>query len=171
MNGRRKPRVPRWISSNPIETAKAYAGRLTAAEMQTAMTPVREAFRVLREGVASEMDWATLVTATNVGDAIELQGVVRGVRAHIQAGQHALAGIQQRAMASGAWRPTALYFQELDAISAAVDIHEFQLRQLSFGEYRRAVARAIAEVRSAGGNVIKSTHPGQQQLTLIGACP
>lgn len=168
MNGRRKPRVPRWISSNPMETAKAFASRLTAAEVLTAMTPVRDAFRALREGVANEVDWATLVTATNVADAIELQGVVRGVRAHIQAGQHALAGIERRAMATGTWRPTSLYFEELDAIGAAVDIHEFQLRQLSFGEYRRAIARAVAEVQSTGGTVIP-THPASQQLALLGA--
>jgi hypothetical protein len=170
MTGRHKPRRPRWISRDPMGLAKTYAGRLTAAEVGQVMAAVQDGFRALREGVATEAQWGVVTSALNIADAIELQGVVRGARGHIQAAQQALAGILRRAMATGTWHPTALYYQELDDVRTGIDIYDYQLRQLSYGEYQRALAHAIAEVRSTGGIVINFNQAGQQ-AAAAGARP
>jgi hypothetical protein len=58
-------------------------------------------------------------------------------------------------MATGEWRPTALYYQELDDVKAAVELHRFQLEQLSSTEAIKALDLAKGRVRSAGGRVIE----------------
>lgn len=50
---------------------------------------------------------------------------------HFADARAALDAIRQRATRSGAWLPTALYAQELAAITEAVRLHEFQLRHIS----------------------------------------
>ncbi|QHI99335.1 hypothetical protein GT347_15935 [Xylophilus rhododendri] len=167
MNGLRKPRRPRPVSTNPMLLAMTRATLLTKPEIDATLEPVRAGFKALREGVANEGQWTHVVSVMNIADTIELQGVVRGARAHIQAAQLALAEIRMRAMASGHWKPTALYYQELDNIDAGVDLFAFQLSQLSHGEYWRALDRAIAEVRSSGGTV--QIHPAGYQLSIEGA--
>lgn len=154
MSHGRKPRRPGRISMNPIALARNNATRLTADEISLAINPLRAAARALREGVATEWEWAIVVSAMNVAQAIEAQGVVRGLAEHLRSSELALQGIQRRAMANGTWCPTALYYQELDAISEAVDLHEYQMQQLSYGEFRRALVRAEAEIRATGGRVV-----------------
>lgn len=151
----RKPRKPRRISLDPVRLARNGATRLTPAEISAAIDPLRAAARALREGVASEWDWSIVASAMNVAQAIERQGIVRGLQEHLRSAELALQGIQQRAMASGEWRPTSLYYQELDHISSAVDLHEYQLGQLAYSEFRQAVARAASEIRSTGGRVFE----------------
>jgi len=154
MSHGRKPRRPGRISPNPIALARNNATRLTPAEISKAITPLRAAARALREGVATEWEWSVVASAMNVAQVIERQGVVRGLVEHLHSAELALQAIQQRAMSGGAWQATALYYQELDHITEAVDLHEFQMQQLSYGEFRRAVVRAEAEIRSAGGPVV-----------------
>lgn len=150
----RKPRKPRPVSPDPLLLARNAATRLTPAEIATAIDPLRQAARALREGVATEWDWSVVASAINVAKAIERGGVVRGLAEHLHSAESALQAIERRAMASGAWQPTALYYWELDQINTAVDLHEFQMRQLAYGEFRRAVARAVAEIRSTSGRVV-----------------
>lgn len=150
----RKPRQARWISRAPIELATAVATRLTAAELAAYFDPLRAAARALREGVATEWDWARVVSAVNVAQAVEQLGVVRGLGEHLHSAELALQAVHQRAMTNGAWHSTSLYYQELDQVNTAVDLHEFQLGQLSYGEFRQAFRRAADEVRSTGGQVV-----------------
>lgn len=154
MSRGRPPRRPRRISTNPIALARNSATLLTDAEIATAVVPLRAAEKSLREGVATEWDWSVVASALNVAQAIEAQGVVRGLGEHLRSADMALKAIERRAMTTGTWRPTALYWLELDQIKTAVDLHEFQMRSLSYGEFRKAVARAVAEIRSTGGRVI-----------------
>lgn len=154
MSHGRPPRRPRWISYHPVELARNNATRLTPAEIQKAIDPLRAAAKALREGVATEWQWAVVASAMNVAQAIERQGVVRGLAEHLHSAELALQAIERRSMATGMWLPTALYYQELDHIAAAVDLHEFQMQQLSYGEFRRVVVRAEADIRSAGGRVV-----------------
>ena len=154
MSHGRPPRRPRRVSLNPIALAKNSATRLTQAEISGAITPMRAATRALREGVATEWEWSVVVSAVNVAQAIDKQGVVRGLAEHLHSAELALQGIHQRAMASGTWCATALYYQELDHIATAVDLHGFQMQQLSYSEFRHAVLRAAAEIRAAGGRVV-----------------
>lgn len=167
MNGLRKPRQRRPLT-NPVVVAMNHAAKLTNSEVHAVLIPVRAGFKALREGVATEDQWTHVVSAMNIAHSIELQGVVRGVRAHIEAAQLALDEIRRRAMVGGSWRATPLYYQELDNVDAAVDVFAFQLAQLSYGEYRRAIERSIAEVKSTGGTVVLLNQVGEQ-LAFEGA--
>ena len=155
MSHGRKPRKPRWLlTPDTLQLAAGRAAKLPASELSEILSPLALAFTKLREGVATEMDWATVCSAVNVSKAIERQGVVRGLAEHFTAAETALQEVQRRAMATGAWSPTALYYQELDNLREAVDLHAFQLRQLSRNEALRALRLAEAEVRSSGGRAI-----------------
>lgn len=150
----RKPRKRRYISANPIRLAVNAATKLTPAEIAVAIDPIREAARLTREGVATESNWSLLASAVNVAKAIERQGVVRGLAEHLARAEEALNAISRRALAGGAWKATALYWQEIEHINTLVDLHEFQLQQLSYGEAHRATRRAIRDIHQAGGRVV-----------------
>jgi hypothetical protein len=163
MNGQRKPRRVRWPANvDTFELARRLATRVTPAELASVIDPMDDAFKALRKGVASEWQWALLASSVNVAKAIEKKGVVRGMREHWNAADIALANIRIRAMAAGAWKPTALYFHELDTIREAMHLHKFQLQQLSLGEAIDALAYAEAEIRSSGSKVIKT--PSTQEI-------
>ncbi|BEP42228.1 hypothetical protein GmRootV15_28170 [Variovorax sp. V15] len=147
-----------------MRLARNGATMLTPAELANTLDPLRAAARALREGVATELDWSIVASAFNVAQAIEQQGVVRGLGEHFRSAELALHGIEQRAMASGEWKATALYYQELDHINTAVDLHEFQLRRLSFSEVNWAVKKAVSEVRSTGGRIIT---PAAQKAEML----
>jgi hypothetical protein len=155
MNGQKKPRRRRWApTGDTMWVASYHASKLSPADVGEVMQPLQDACRALREGVASEWHWSLAASAVNTARAIERQGVVKGLHEHLVAADLALAGIHRRAMLATGWRPTALYYLELDAITTAVELHEFQLRQLSRGEMMRAVALAQADIQSSGGRVI-----------------
>lgn len=149
----RKPRRPRYVSPNPMRLARNAASKLTPGEVASAIDPLRLAAKHFREGVASEREWALLASAVNVAKAIERQGVVRGLGGHLDHAETALNAIDRRAMATAAWRPTALYWQEIEQINSLVDLHEFQLQQLSYGEAHRATRSAAIAVHQVGGLV------------------
>lgn len=163
---RRKYR-PRLVA-NPITLAMRRASVIPAAEIATVMEPNRRAFKAMREGVGSETDWIYLAGAVELALAIERQGVVRGVGGHLTAAEAALRGIKHRAMDSGAWKPTALYWQEIEALDTFLLIHQHQLENLSEGEWRAAHERAVAVVRSAGGQVfdVREVEQGELQLAV-----
>jgi hypothetical protein len=148
------------------------ATKVPAQEIAEVMAPITSSFKAMREGVATEDEWAVLAGTVELGLAIERQGVVKGLQGHLQAAEQSLAAIQRRAMASGAWKPTALYYQEIEALDTFTWLHKTQLENLSGGEWRQAHDRAVAMVLSARGRVVNITElaNGQQQLTLIGAC-
>ena len=150
----RKPRTAR-ISTNPLMLALMTATRLTKTEIAEVMTPVRQCLKAVREGVATQLQFEVLQSTMVIAEAIEHSGIVRGLASHVASALQACAAIEARALASGAWRPTALYFNELDALTTAVDLHEFQLRQLSAGELQRIVAQTMARTRSTGGSVVR----------------
>jgi hypothetical protein len=152
----RKPREPRWIpTAETMKLASHRAAKVHQADIAEVMTPLQQAFKALREGVATEWQWSVAASAVNVAKAVEKQGVVKGLYEHLRAADLALQSIYQRAMLRSGWRATSLNWIELDAISTAVDLHKFQLDQLSNGEIMQALQFAEAEIRSSGGRVIK----------------
>ncbi|MBF9263914.1 hypothetical protein [Paracidovorax cattleyae] len=114
------------------------------------MTPLRAAECRLREGVATADQWAVVNTAMLIAQEIERQGVVRGLREHIDAALQALASIEARAIPGETWTPTALWFYELDAVREGLRLHQYQLEQLSFGELHTATSKVLARHQSAG---------------------
>lgn len=158
----RKPRKPRVINANAFNTALYRAARLTQAEIRDTIAPAQACLDRLREGVATEDQHTVLATCLQIAMDIERSGIVRGLQEHIAAAQAALQSIRMRALAGGAWRPTALYFHELDALRDAVEFHEFQLRQVSAGELNTIAAKLLARTLSTGGQVTRTdmTHLG-----------
>lgn len=154
MSGR-KPRRPRWLPTDTLSLVCRRIALISEAELTEVMQPVQQAFKALREGVADEWQWSVLASSINAAMAIEKQGVVKGLREHLHAAELALQSIGKRAMDTKEWRPTALYYVELDAIKTAIELHEFQLKQLSHGEVIRALDYAQAEIRCSGGRVMQ----------------
>lgn len=162
-------RQPRPITADTMRLASFRAAKSSDDEIESVIAPTRTAFKALREGVATEEQWAILAGTVSVAIRVEDQGAaVSGYAGHLKAAEDALQGIYLRAMATGAWRPTALYWQEIDAIDEFVSLHKFQLQQLGNGEIRDAIAKAASTVRSQGGEVVDlrgRQHQAQLQLT------
>ena len=154
MSRKRTRRVPRAVH-NPFLVARNHATRLTAAERATVMTPLRAAADRMRRGQASDDDWAVLTGSLLMAQSIERQGVVRGLAEHLASIDRALVSIEARATRAGPWRSPTLHFHELDAIHLLLDLHQFQLEQLSYGEFRRAYEATEARVRSSGGQLVR----------------
>lgn len=174
MSANSKPRKryrPRQVTLDTVRLAMRRAAKVPADEIAQVMAPIKASFQALREGVASEDQWAVLAGTVELGLAIERNGVVKGLQGHLQAAEQALAAIQRRAMATGAWKPTALYWQEIEALDTFTWLHQTQLENLSEGEWRQAHQRAVALVLGARGRVVdvQQLRGGQSQMTLIGS--
>lgn len=118
--------------------------------LEQLLRPTRPALVALREGVATEQQWHTLASAVETALVIDVRGVVKGLRGHLLLGEQALAGIRQRAMDSGTWCPTPLYLQELDDITEALRLHEYQLEQMGASRIARALRATKPHARHAG---------------------
>lgn len=168
MTHSRKPRQPRTHVQNPVRLAAWQAALLDRHQVEAIMTPLRLAFAALREGVATELEWAYIVSAMNIADSVAITSPIRGTRGHIEPAQRALDGIMRRAMSTGEWRATDLYLEELDLISDGLAIYHHQLKHLTRGEYRRAEDHAAADVRRPPGAVVINTTPVSEQLAFVG---
>lgn len=152
MNGIRKPRRPRWHpTADTMVLALHQAAKPAQSDIEQVLHVVHIAHKALREGVASEQQWSVLAGCLDIAKAIERQGVVRGLSEHLASAEASLQAIYTRAHAGPSWRPTALHYQELDAVQTFVDLHAFQLRQLARTEYLKAIASALGAVRGGGG--------------------
>lgn len=166
---RRKYR-PRPVAANTMHLAMRRASRIPAEELGEVNGQNQAAFQALREGVATELQWCLLASAVEVGLAVEHLGVIRGLRGHLKAAEAALQAIYQRAMAAGGWKPTALYWQEIEHLDTFMWLHREQLQTLSEGEWRKAHDRAMGIVRSSGGRAVDVQDlPRHEQLQLLGA--
>ncbi|MFC7408748.1 hypothetical protein [Hydrogenophaga atypica] len=156
MNGRKKPRQPRWPARvDSMRLAIISAACLTDAETAALLEPLHLALAAARQARATDDEWSNLAMACAVAQAIERQRVVCGLAEHLQSAHNVLQAIAARSHTPQGWRPTPLYFHEIDALTTFVDLHHFQIKQLGAAEYKRAVHAAINEV---------------QQLTATGLC-
>lgn len=170
MSRNKKPRKayrPRQIACNTLDIALHHAAKPTEDDLQDVLQPIAQCVKALREGVATEGQWAIAAGAVQMAISIERQGVVRGLVEHWASAEAALQGIYRRAMAAGEWKPTALYYQELDALQEFLSLHTFQIRQLGRREFIRAVDGAERQVRK-DGHVPTLHHSQAEQLTLQG---
>jgi len=162
----RKPRQPRTRVQSPARLAAWQSALLSRSQVEAIMGPLRRAFQALREGVAIELQWAYLVSALNIADSVAITCPIRGTRGHIELAQRALDGIMRRAMATGTWHPTDLYYEELDLIRDGLAIYHHQLQHITRGEYQRAEDHAAADVHRGAGAVVINTTPASEQLAF-----
>ena len=107
---------------------------LTPAEVQRSLEPLRAAAKALRVGVADELQWAAIGSAIKAAVALEQRLLPRGLAEHLQSALLALHEIRRRALASGTWRAVEISLEEMEHVDTAVDLHEWQLLQLSAAE-------------------------------------
>jgi hypothetical protein len=151
-HGLRIPRVARALV-DPIRHAIEGAAKPSAANIKQIVQALELAGNAMREGVATAGDWGVIAGALDMSIAIERGGIVRGLMGHFEASQRVLQTIHDRAMATGQWQRTALWYYELDELATFIDLHTYQLGQLSRGELEQALDRAIAKIRSEGCTV------------------
>ena len=161
----RKPRQRRDMRS-PFLTALMRATKHTPEELASIMEPMRACLKAVREGVATQLQFEVLQSSMIIAEAIEHSGIVRGLADHIASALQACSAIEARGLTSGAWQQTELEFTELDALATAVDLHEYQLQQLSAGELHRIVQQTMARTASSGGNVVRVS---ETDLALMAA--
>lgn len=140
---------------NPFLVARNHATLLTADELATMATPLRAAAERMRRGLASDNDWALLGGSLQLAMAIERQGVVRGLAGHLDEIDRALVAIEARATQAGVWQAPTLYFHELDAVQLLLDLHLYQLQQLTYGEFRRAFSTTKGRALSRRAEVVE----------------
>ena len=149
-----KPRRPRWLPIvNAMAVAQDHASKIDPDDIEQIVQTITLSAQALREGVATQLQWSIVAGSIDMAHAIERLGIVRGMREHWASADAALQSIHARATAAGPWRPTALHYFELDAMSAFIGLHAFQLRQLSLAEYKRAVTSATGQIQRTGGRV------------------
>lgn len=154
-HGLRKPRRPKYqLSPDTMLIAMRGASKLSIDEVAQITAPITAAFVKLRRAQATMLDWSVLAGSITLALRIEAQGVVRGLDEHLQSAAAALQKVHDRAMLSGQWRTTCLYAAELEAIDTGLDLHRYQLEQLSQRELVRALESAEGDVRSNGGLVV-----------------
>lgn len=159
MNGRRKPFRSRWAGrANTFATINRHGTRLSAAEVASIIDPVRLAFAQIRAGAATQTHFAVLQTTIQVAEEIEAQGVVRGLAEHIGSALAACRGYAIRCTSTGSWQPSAVHFYELDALATAIDLHAYQLAEVTAHELQRAADKVIARAQSAGIEVLRTSN-------------
>ncbi len=156
MSGNKKPRKayrPRPITAHTMALATHYAAKPAAADRKDVLDILRSAIQALREGVATEHQWSVAAGSVSVALAIERQGVVRGLLGHFKTAERALQEIYDRALRTGGgrWVRVTLFYQELDALQDLLDLHTYQVEQLSRAEL-------LAAIDSAQRDVIKQGH-------------
>ena len=141
---------------DPRVVFNRYNSKLTPAEIAETMAPLRTAFAHIREGVATHNEYVVLHSIMLIAQEIEHMGIVRGLQEHITAALQACASYQLRSGHADNWKPSAFHFHELDALREMVDLHEFQLKQLTASEVHKAARRLIARTQSEGGEVYQA---------------
>lgn len=157
----------RHCAVNPVALAISNAGKLSDQERARQLQPMQFSYGRLREGIASTEDWTVMASVCNLAMAIELQGIVKGLREHLHSTELMLQAIQRRAEETAGPFPYALHVDEIDRLRTFIDLHAFQLGQLSRGELRAAARYAVDEVRSTGGTVIEQPAGAMRQECLL----
>ncbi|GKS96916.1 hypothetical protein [Acidovorax sp. SUPP2825] len=163
----RIPAPARRAHIDTFRKAQLRATRLTEAEISEIMSVIRQCAARLREGVATELQVELLRSTMLIAHQIEHLGYLRGMSGHIEAAMLALSTVHDRASSTGAWTPVQLHLQEMDAINCMVDLHDHQLRQLSFAELQQATNRVIAQMRSQGGGSVVQVDPADLELGVF----
>lgn len=152
-------RVNTLLTPTTLLAAVEGSSALDAQEIAAVIDPLRRAVDALRTGAATYDDWLRLASVVNIANAIERQGVVRGMASELAKCEAAVQAIGDRTGDThDTWKSPTLYAAEITATSDLVHWHKFQLQQLSYKEYASARDYAVAKVRSSGGKAIRINH-------------
>ncbi|RMX06740.1 hypothetical protein D8I35_09570 [Corticibacter populi] len=118
--------------ANPIESNRRYQVLAPTDNMGIAnlISRLNSSMSALRTGTAP-IDRALVVGIhIKAAQLIEQGGHAKGISGHLDAADAAMGAYLQRCLATGAYKPGPLNFDELDAISDAVDLITWQLAEL-----------------------------------------
>ena len=146
---------PKPVSLDTLAVASHFAAKPSKQDREEVLRPLRDAVKALREGVATELQWSIAAGGVTVAQAIERQGVVRGLAGHLRATELVLQAIQDRALRTGGgrWMRVTLYFGEIDALTTFEECHTFQLNQLGRAELLQAIDAAARDIKADGHTV------------------
>ena len=155
MSTNKKPRKayrPRPVTADTMTLAKHFAAKPSEADRNDVMGMLAKAIQALREGVATEHQWAIAAGSVTVALAIERKGIVRGLMGHLVTAGNALQDIYDRALrvGGGRWIRVTLYFNEIEALNDLLWLHKLQLSQLGRAEFIAAIDQAQKRVVSDG---------------------
>lgn len=159
MSRNKKPRKtykPRQIMVNTLEIVLHKAAKPAPEDRAEVLAKLQEAIAALCAGVATEMDWSVAAGAVSVAMAIERQGVVRGLQAHLINTETLLQVIYDRCRLPQMWLRPTLSFEEVEALKLFYELHAFQVEQLGRGELLAAIDKAAKQTIAQG-----------QQVTLV----
>lgn len=140
---RRSVRVGSPLATIPtLRIAAAQVQKLDPAEIGAMMTGLRSCLSRLRAAQGLLRDVFEFQYATMSAALIERQGVVRGLSSTIADAEAAIATMRQRADAVSG-QVGALFGPEIACLDEFIRLHEYQLEQLSKGEYEK-VLRSLA---------------------------
>lgn len=85
---------------------------------------------------------------------IEVHGVVKGLGPVIGDALRVLNDVRGRSLIDGHWRFSPPSVGELAVLREMVEMHGFQLEQLSVGEFEQVLTAARSEIATMGGGVV-----------------
>lgn len=153
MSRNKKPRKayrPKPVTASTLELALHFAAKPSKQDREEVLSLLGSSVQALRQGVATAHDWSVAAGSVGVAQAIERRGIVRGLREHIETAEQALQSIHDRAMRTGQWHRTSLWFNEMDALANFLEIHTFQVDQLGRGEFLAAIEDAQKQTTAQG---------------------
>ena len=147
MSQNKKPRKayrPKPVSADTMTLARHFAAKPAKEDREEVLGVLRTAVKALREGVATEHQWSIAAGSVSVAQAIERQGIVRGLHEHIKTTEQVLQDIYDRALQKGGgrWAWSTLYFNEIDTLIEFMHLHTFQMGQLGRAEMLAAIDEA-----------------------------
>lgn len=157
-NGLRIPRQVRVVL-DPIQHAIDGATKPSPGQIAQIKLSMQAAAKAMREGVGTERDWSVLAGELALAIAIERGGIVRGLMGHFESFDRVLQAIHDRCSKPvlvgqpAQWQRTALWHYELDELRNFIDLHSYQLTQLSRSELEAALDKAQNNIISNGDTV------------------
>ncbi len=156
MSRSKKPRKayrPKQIAINTLELALHGAAKPARQDRAEVLAALEEAVQALCSGVATEMQWSTVAGSVSVALAIERQGVVRGLQAHLVSAEAVLQAIYNRCRLPAIWLRPTLTLEEVEALKLMLELYAFQVEQLGRGEFLAAIDAATRETIAQGHQV------------------
>ena len=150
----KKPRRVRWpVTGNTLHIATHNVSKPLPADIDDVMRTMRTAARAFCEGRGSNDHWAVLAGHVDMALSIERQGVVRGLSEFWKLADEVVQALYSRANVKGEWVSPALYADEINALNSFLDMHHYQIQQLSRSEYSAAIKSAHGRIRGQGFRV------------------
>ena len=139
----RKAYRPKPVLRNVIRGAILGATALTEAERQTIIGPSLKHIADIPTRGLTGGAYIDLVTSLHAAMAIEASGIVRGLKAEFEAAISLLHDLHGQCQRGQNWKCLRLGAGEVETLKNAVELHDFQLQQLSANEFHAIVRKLV----------------------------